>query len=104
MVDASRAQLSQRFPGLSRALAAGDRMRFSLRFLLMLLPALAALILGFFAVMDRIEHKAVVNEFGQRAVLIRESLHDALLDTSGKAESAAAIQRLLNRVGVESRH
>jgi len=81
-------------------------MRLSFRFLLMLVPALAVVVLGFFTVMDRIEWEAVQKDLGQRARLVASSLEDTLVSelaaTRSEKSRREAIEKTLNRTSSNS--
>ena len=76
-------------------------MRVSLRFLLMLVPSLAVVVLGFITAMDKLEHKWMLDELNRRSLLVSESLQEDLVDALTAGRSATTL-KLLNRIARDS--
>ncbi|MCM2278654.1 MAG: trehalose-6-phosphate synthase [Oligoflexia bacterium] len=77
-------------------------MRITFRFLLLLVPTLAMVVLGFSFAMQSLEHRWVKFDLGHRSRLISDSIQDQVISLASEKKSAA-LQKLLNRVSRDSR-
>lgn len=77
-------------------------MRIIVRFLALLVPALALAIIGSLRLMDSLERRWLVADLKRRSLLIVDGIHDALVEDllSGKTP---AIRALLNRISGDDR-
>jgi trehalose-6-phosphate synthase len=73
-------------------------MRFSVRFILMLIPVLFAVVLGFIRVLDKLERQWVNSDLSQQSRALRHQLEDAI-----EGSRPELIQKIVARISRDSR-
>lgn len=77
-------------------------MRISIRFLLLLLPTLTAVVLSFLWIMYGLERKWVSSDLHKRSRLVSDSIQDSIVDSMNRSRHGN-LQKLLSRISRDSR-